>query len=859
MAGLARKFVDCYKVLGLPPTCTDGEIKKKFAELAKQLHPDSGSASQCRDKFQAVTEAYRQLTANRREYDALYEANVGSRDGFSTFSSFLGKKRSPDASSFSAGGGFAKSEPFAHDAAFWEALYGQRNFRHAQGAFWATGRQPPGGPKFWRSLDDDEEDFSHFEPEWKRRGGAFRSHPRREAEASFSAAEGRERGRRKVDGDDAARDFERRGVQGSRRAGRGGGEGAASRRSREASETRGGGGSPRHARGGASSSVFEEECFATESRNRFDPEEEWFEDTKYRARNHAQDGRLKDGGDAYANRSAARRKPKEGGALGRWRQWREVDVCVVEEDDDVEPRARTKSRKPREEETAGRRQGTARATRDTRKDGDAGDVGRAKTARGGGRRRGEDQTDEENRDEPEDGEGEKQGSACARRHSDPPSAGNEERSSWAETKKFSEHAEAGASSAPKDKQAREGADGRVEEARRAEGRVGADGESDISCSRMVSSFGLSADAAEASEGPSSRTPRPSSEALDDPECADAGVGSPRRGAVSRTLDEETAETFEGDSCVFQTGPGAGKPRRRSGGEEAQSQAERSEAEASCGEADAETRGARGQGKPEGKAERPAGKKETEGAAEGRRMEAQHFDVYSGGRAARGARNFFDSDSEGDDAAAYTFFSRRYGEPESDFCRGCGRGSPSSSSEWDEDEDFGGRGAGRAAFWGARCGGADSEDEQDDEDFQLSAGGDRERTRSWASRGGRGASPCGGNAERGGKNQDRRGAEQRARGLKEVDVYTLASALRKKGQHQALPRMTYSNKEGHDNRIEGVLFLNEAPIRDWLKTYGDRGRVYGVYRDGAFLYSLEWKKKKHWGKVGAHATYTASHC
>lgn len=59
---------------------------------------------------------------------------------------------------------------------------------------------------------------------------------------------------------------------------------------------------------------------------------------------------------------------------------------------------------------------------------------------------------------------------------------------------------------------------------------------------------------------------------------------------------------------------------------------------------------------------------------------------------------------------------------------------------------------------------------------------------------------------------RRRGKKKAFG-KEVDVYTLASALRTKGKPRAIPRMTYAPKE-NDNRVEGVLFLDERPIKNW---------------------------------------------
>lgn len=66
---LAKK--DFYKVLGVPKTASETEIKKAYFNLAKSLHPDVNKAPEAKDKFAAVSEAYETLSdkGKRQMYD----------------------------------------------------------------------------------------------------------------------------------------------------------------------------------------------------------------------------------------------------------------------------------------------------------------------------------------------------------------------------------------------------------------------------------------------------------------------------------------------------------------------------------------------------------------------------------------------------------------------------------------------------------------------------------------------------------------------------------------------------------------------------------------------------------------------
>ncbi|MEC0259346.1 DnaJ domain-containing protein [Paenibacillus lautus] len=64
-------FVDYYKVLGLPITCTSEDIKRAFRKKAKTLHPDAGGDPEA---FKLLKEAYDVLTDEQKKdvYDEKY-------------------------------------------------------------------------------------------------------------------------------------------------------------------------------------------------------------------------------------------------------------------------------------------------------------------------------------------------------------------------------------------------------------------------------------------------------------------------------------------------------------------------------------------------------------------------------------------------------------------------------------------------------------------------------------------------------------------------------------------------------------------------------------------------------------------
>ena len=68
---------DYYKILGVPRTATQREIKKKYRSLARKLHPDFNQADpNAKDRFQRINKAYDTLSdaEKRKTYDLFGEA-----------------------------------------------------------------------------------------------------------------------------------------------------------------------------------------------------------------------------------------------------------------------------------------------------------------------------------------------------------------------------------------------------------------------------------------------------------------------------------------------------------------------------------------------------------------------------------------------------------------------------------------------------------------------------------------------------------------------------------------------------------------------------------------------------------------
>ena len=83
-------IMDPYKVLGLPPTATADEVKKRYRQLAFETHPDRNPGNKAAEaKFKEFTEAYEKIT-NPPKQDPLF-------GGFNPFGG----------GGFTGGGGFS--------------------------------------------------------------------------------------------------------------------------------------------------------------------------------------------------------------------------------------------------------------------------------------------------------------------------------------------------------------------------------------------------------------------------------------------------------------------------------------------------------------------------------------------------------------------------------------------------------------------------------------------------------------------------------------------------------------------------------------------------------------------------------
>eukprot|EP01066_Platyproteum_vivax_P017243 Platyproteum_vivax@DN7326_c0_g1_i2.p1 len=79
-----------------------------------------------------------------------------------------------------------------------------------------------------------------------------------------------------------------------------------------------------------------------------------------------------------------------------------------------------------------------------------------------------------------------------------------------------------------------------------------------------------------------------------------------------------------------------------------------------------------------------------------------------------------------------------------------------------------------------------------------------------------------------------------------EVWTLVSRSKTDGSYTLPPRLD-PKFTLYGNRIEPALFLSSNVIAKWLTQNADRGRLYGVFRNGKFQYSMVYKHvTQRWG-------------
>ena len=92
---------DYYEVLGVPPSATDEQIRRRFRELARKYHPDVNRSPDAERLFKEITEAYRVLTSPslRADYDLMRHRAQQARTGSGRTTSSTPPPRSRPASS----------------------------------------------------------------------------------------------------------------------------------------------------------------------------------------------------------------------------------------------------------------------------------------------------------------------------------------------------------------------------------------------------------------------------------------------------------------------------------------------------------------------------------------------------------------------------------------------------------------------------------------------------------------------------------------------------------------------------------------------------------------------------------------
>ncbi|MBQ1343352.1 MAG: DnaJ domain-containing protein [Firmicutes bacterium] len=144
--------MDPYKVLGVPPTATDEEVKKAYKTLAKKYHPDMNvgapNIKELEARFKAVQAAYNQIMDER---SGKTSHNPGSSGGYSGSYGGFGQSQSSgsgygqshgqgQSGSYGSGGGYSDSYGQGQGQGSWSWGWGPF------GPFGSFGGYGSGGP-----------------------------------------------------------------------------------------------------------------------------------------------------------------------------------------------------------------------------------------------------------------------------------------------------------------------------------------------------------------------------------------------------------------------------------------------------------------------------------------------------------------------------------------------------------------------------------------------------------------------------------------------------------------------------------------------------------------------------------------
>lgn len=127
------EYKDYYKILGIPRTASDDEIKRAYRKLARKYHPDVSKEPNAEEQFKAVQESYEVLKdkKKREAYDQL-GSNWKNGQDF---------RPPPNWQGFDFQGGF-EQEDMGNFSDFFANIFGGGAARGQQGGFHRAQQRP---------------------------------------------------------------------------------------------------------------------------------------------------------------------------------------------------------------------------------------------------------------------------------------------------------------------------------------------------------------------------------------------------------------------------------------------------------------------------------------------------------------------------------------------------------------------------------------------------------------------------------------------------------------------------------------------------------------------------------------------